>query len=183
MVSLKKEAQWDFVARKYLKIFIAKRPLFNIHQMRRTNASRKPVRKSVSPLLASLVQAGDSSIANSLMLRSWIALDALHRGAATANQLTLLAQQLLISEELCLSGYQKSRLQSVRKAHAALVQLDWNTQPNSDCKAPAIEYEALREALVVYDAQLRSAPRAQVRAAESMTISRLLDHKAKGEQV
>ncbi|WP_143749288.1 hypothetical protein [Caballeronia arvi] len=137
---------------------------------------RKPLRRSIPPLLGSLLRAGASSKANPLSLKSWIALDALHRGCGTSSLLTLLCQQLLISEELCFAGYQTARLASVREARAALVRLDWDAKSRIDWKAAGSDYEALRDALLVYDAQLQSAPGVQVRDAQLATVTRLQDH-------
>ncbi|WP_238212880.1 hypothetical protein [Caballeronia novacaledonica] len=95
----------------------------------------------------------------------------------------MLGQQLLIAEELCLAGYAKEQLPSVRRAHAALVQLDWTATPQSDSKAEQAEYEPLREALIIYDVQLRSAPRAQVREAQLAILGRLNKHLDEHEWV
>ncbi|MDR5747836.1 hypothetical protein QCE73_32105 [Caballeronia sp. LZ029] len=130
----------------------------------------------MSPLLGTLLQAGDANSANLLALKSWIALDALYRGRGTGTLLTLLCQQLLVSEELCIAGFQKARLASIREAHAALVRLDGDAKSNIDCEATGADYESLRDALVVYDAQLRSAPRLLVRDAQLATANRLFKH-------
>ncbi|WP_152979218.1 hypothetical protein [Caballeronia cordobensis] len=149
--------------------------------MSNTSGARKPRSRSISPLLGSLLQVGDST-ADPLALKSWIALDALHRGRGSSNLLTSLCQQLLLSEELCLAGYQKARLSSVREAHAALVRLDWDAKSGIDWKAVGTDYDALRDALFVYDEQLRSAPRTRVRRAQLATASRLLEHLDRNEQ-
>jgi hypothetical protein len=119
------------------------------------------------------MQASEASSPNPHLLRSLLALDALHRGKGTTHLLTLLAQQLLVSEELCLAGYQRAQLGAVQEAHAALVKLDREVPGNDGLKAAGAEYEALRIALVVYDAQLRSATRTQVRDAQLATARRL----------
>ncbi|WP_143756917.1 hypothetical protein [Caballeronia glebae] len=146
------------------------------------STAHKKVRPSISPLLGSLMQAAKAGSSNPLLLRSLVALDALHRGKGTTALLTLLAQQLLISEELCLSGYQSARLGAVQDAHAALVRLDREVALNGDWKAAGAQYEALRKAFVVYDAQLRSAPRTRVHDAQLTTTGRLLDHLVRREQ-
>ena len=111
-----------------------------------------------------------------LLLNSLIALDALHRGKATKGLLTLLGQQLLMSEALCLAGYEQACLQPVREGHAALVSVDWEAASKSAPCATGAEYQALREALIIYDVQLQSAPRADVEDAQLATLSRLVRH-------
>ncbi|MDR5784404.1 hypothetical protein QCE63_33825 [Caballeronia sp. LZ065] len=97
--------------------------------------------------------------------------------------LTLLAQQLLISEELCVAGYERARLESVREGLAALVRVDVRVTSNSHCILAGADYEVLREALVIYDVQLRTARPARVRDAQLATVSRLQDRLHKHEQV
>ena len=150
--------------------------------MSRKTSSRKPVTKTISPLLGSIALANGVRGSNPLLLKSLIALDALHRGHATTNLLTLLGQQLLISEELCLAGYERAHLKSVRDAHAVLVKVDGDAVSKHHWKAVGAEYEALREALAVYDVQLRRAPRAQVRDAQLATMNRLLDYLERSGQ-
>lgn len=54
------------------------------------------------------------------------------------------------------------------------MRLDWDARSSIDWKAAGTGYEALRDALVVYDAQLRSAQLA--------TASRLIDHLRRNDQ-
>lgn len=67
----------------------------------------------------------------------------------------------------------------MREPHAALVKLDWDAASMDRWQATEAEYVTLRDALVVYDDQLGSAPRAQVRDAQLATMNRLVDHAEK----
>lgn len=150
--------------------------------MSNKSASRKIARRSVSPLLSSLLRAGDTDSTNPISLKSWIALDALHRGRATDSLLTLLCQQLLISEELCKAGYLEARLTCIREAYAALVRLNKSANSNSELRAVGADYEALCHALVIYDAQLLGASCNHVREAQLVMASRLLDYLIRKKQ-
>ncbi|WP_159839055.1 hypothetical protein [Burkholderia sp. 8Y] len=139
----------------------------------------KAVRKAVSRLPESLVGGVDAKSSDSLPLKALIALDALSRGSATTSLLTLLAQQILISEQLCAAGYEDSKVELVRKAYIALVHVYSDASPDGGVGLGAADYEALREALIVYDTQLSSAPRCRVRDAELATVARLIRRLAK----
>ncbi|MFM0140428.1 hypothetical protein [Caballeronia grimmiae] len=144
--------------------------------MIRKASKREPVKKPISRLLGSLMGGVNESSPAPLLLKSLIALDALHRGKATTSLLTLLAQQLLVAEELCAAGYQSSHSALLREAHSALIRVYSQATSKSDLKASGDNYEALRDALIVYDVQLNSAPRARIRDAEIAALSRLIRH-------
>jgi hypothetical protein len=64
----------------------------------------------------------------SLLLKAFSTLDALHRGKGNQGVFAVLGQQLIVSERLCLAGYQQDELGTVRQAHAAMVRVDWDAR-------------------------------------------------------
>ncbi|MEX3983986.1 hypothetical protein AB4Y45_33915 [Paraburkholderia sp. EG287A] len=148
--------------------------------MSRKATIQKSVPKAI-PLLLSKLAAGDVSTGpNALLLRAYIALDALHRGKGTKGLFITFGQQLVIAERLCVAGYEKDQLRALREAHAALVRVDWDARPSNEWKAAGEDYEALRVALQVYEAQLRVVPRSEVRIAQ-MAMMAMIGRKAAPE--
>jgi hypothetical protein len=134
---------------------------------RRKNVSRnlsntqKPVRKALSPLLGKLMAV--EAEPNPLLLKPYVALDALYRGKGSSGVVMMLGQHLIISEQLCLAGFERTQLGPVRQAHAALVRIDGHAKVGGAWVAVEQDYEALRNALQVYERQLRIAPPMEVR--------------------
>ncbi|MPW23031.1 hypothetical protein GCT13_41215 [Paraburkholderia sp. CNPSo 3157] len=93
------------------------------------------------------------------MLKAFSTLDALHRGKGNRGVFAVLGQQLIVSERLCLAGYQQDELDTVRHAHAAMVRVDWDARDTGQWKIADTDYEAVRAALAVYEHQLTVVPR------------------------
>ena len=134
--------------------------------MTRKTSARTPVRKSIPPLLGALAKPAGLSDTDMLHLKTLVALDALHRGNGTSALLSNLGNNLIVSEGLCVAGYEKERMTAVREGHAALVRVDMKSAETGRWEAEGSDYAALRAAVEVYGAQLRVAPRAEVRKAQ-----------------
>ena len=80
---------------------------------------------------------------------------------------------MIISEQLCLAGFERAQLVPVRQAHAALVRIDGHANVNGAWIAVGQDYEALRNALQVYERQLRIAPPMEVRMAQTVMVTTL----------
>jgi hypothetical protein len=132
----------------------------------RKASSRTPVRKTISPLLSALSRSSPTGDANPLLLKAFIALDALAQGKGSRGLFAILGQQLVVSENLCAAGYAKESLRTVREAHAALVRVEWDARANDEWHAKGDDYVALRAAVAVLEAQLLMAPRLEILAAE-----------------
>ena len=134
--------------------------------MTRKTSARTPVRKSIPPLLGALAKPAGLSDSDLLHLKALVALDALHRGNGTSSLLASLGHNLIVSECLCVAGYEKERMPAVREGHAALVRVDMKSEETGRWEAKDGDYAALRAAVEVYGAQLRLAPRAEIRKAQ-----------------
>ena len=139
--------------------------------------TQKPVRKTVSPLLGKLMAA--EAEPNPLLLKPYVALDALYRGKGSSGVVTMLGQHLIMSEQLCLAGFEQAQLAPVRQGHAALVRIDGHAKAGGAWIAEGQDYEALRHALQVYERQLRVAPSMQVRTAQTVMVNNLTALKQK----
>lgn len=129
----------------------------------RKTSPRKHVRTTISPLLGALTRTARAEAgANPLLLKAFVALDALYREKGTRGAFTVLGQQLVISERLCAAGYEAQHLRTVREAHAAMVRVDHDSHTNGVWKIAREEYAAVCDALGVYEKQLFSAPRETV---------------------
>jgi hypothetical protein len=143
--------------------------------------SKPAVRKAIPRLLLGTLASEDPSAgANPLLLRVYIALDALQRGKGSNSLFLSLGQHLVIAEQLCRAGFEPDALTTLRRAHAALVRVDWDARSTGEWKADVDEYEALREAILVYEVQLRRAPREAVRLAQAGMSLLLADRPARG---
>jgi hypothetical protein len=108
------------------------------------------------------------------LLKSYVALDALHRGAATPGLLTVLGQQFLIAERLCLLGYMTDALRGIREGHAALVRVDLAAEGGPTRHATDEDYLILCRAVAIFEQQLRRAPHRTVLDAELQALELLL---------
>ena len=142
--------------------------------MSRKSSTRNPVRNTVSPLLSKLLAV--EAEPNPLLLQPYVALDVLHRGKGSFGVVAILGQHLIVSEQLCQAGFEQAQLGAIRLGHAALVCIDSQAEESGVWIADGKEYEALRNALLVYDRQLRVAPSANVRIAQARTVSKLTAH-------
>ncbi|WP_157641823.1 hypothetical protein [Burkholderia ubonensis] len=142
--------------------------------MTRKTSSRAPARKVIPSLLGALAKPAGLSDTDKLLLRALIALDSLHRGNGTPELVTALGHNLIVSENLCAAGYEKDKLKAVREGHAALVRVDLAAQESKRWQAATGDYESLRDAVQVYDKQLRTAPRAEVRQAQLAMVDVLV---------
>ncbi|RQR65435.1 hypothetical protein DIE18_03000 [Burkholderia sp. Bp9125] len=113
---------------------------------------------------------------NLLLLQPYVALDVLCRGKGTSGVVTILGQHLIISEQLCRAGFERAQLGPIRQGHAALVRIDGQAKENGSWRAEGQNYEALRDALLVYDRQLSNAPATEVRMAHT-AMSAMLDSR------
>lgn len=143
---------------------------------RNPSTTRKPVRKTVSPLLGKLMaaEAGPNPL---LLLQPYVALDVLYRGRGSSGVVTILGQHLILSEQLCLAGFEQAQLARVRQGHAALVRIDGQAKAGGAWIAEGQDYETLRHALQVYERQLCVAPPAEVRIAQATMASMLAARK------
>ncbi|KVP75089.1 hypothetical protein WJ93_06650 [Burkholderia ubonensis] len=142
----------------------------------RKTSSRAPVRKAIPSLLGTLIKPAGLSDTDMLHLKALVALDALYRGNGTSELLTVLGQNLIVSETLCGAGYVKEGLKAVREGHAALVRVDLEAKEKNQWQAAGRDYECLRDALQVYGTQLGAAPRAEVRKAQIAMVEVLTRH-------
>ncbi|WP_126223336.1 hypothetical protein [Burkholderia ambifaria] len=141
---------------------------------RNLSAIRKPVRKTVSPLLGKLMATEvEPSL---LLLQPYVALDVLCRGKGSSGIITILGQHLIISEQLCRAGFEPAQLGPIRQGHAALVRIDGQAKEDGSWIAAGNDYEALRDALQVYDRQLSNAPATEIRMAHT-AMSEMLNSR------
>ena len=146
------------------------------------SATRNPVRKTVTPLLRKLMAV--EAEPNLLLLQPYVALDVLFRGKGSPGVVTILGQHLIISEQLCRAGFEAARLGPIRQGHAALVRIDGQAKEDGSWSAEGRDYEALRDALQVYDRQLSCAPAAEIRMAHTAMSNMLNSRRQKlAEQV
>jgi hypothetical protein len=142
--------------------------------MTRKTSARSPARKAIPSLVGKLVaKTAVFSDLDNISLRAYIALDAFYRGKGSAGLLALIGRHLVVSENLCQAGYGADGLRTVREAHASLVRVDWDAQSGQEWRASGVDYEALRSAFVVYDEQLRIAPRNVVQHAQIQMVTML----------
>ena len=76
---------------------------------RNLSTTQKPVRKAVSPLLGKLMAA--EAELNPLLLKPYVALDALYRGKGSSGVVTMLGQHLIL--KTAVTQLQSQRLESV----------------------------------------------------------------------
>lgn len=114
-----------------------------------------------------------------LLLQPYVALDVLYRGKGTSGVVTILGQHLIISEQLCRAGFEQAQLGPVRQGHAALVRIDGQAKEDGTWVAAGPDYEALRDALQVYDRQLRMAPATDIRMAHTAMANMLNSRRQK----
>jgi hypothetical protein len=112
-------------------------------------------------------------LADETMLRCYIALDAMRRGAGSSPLFSTLATHLILAINLCKQGFRVDRFPAIRLAQQGLLAMrrrqepqDWTLEENT--------YRAICEALVVLEEQLRVAPAAQVNQARNAMLH-LLD--------
>lgn len=142
--------------------------------MSRKQSARPSSRKAIPSLVGKLVaKTAVFSDLDNISLRAFVALDAFHRGKGSAGLLALMGRHLVVCENLCLAGYEPDSLRTVREAHASLVRIDWDAQSEKVWKAEGVDYDALRKAFVVYDDQLRIAPRNVVQHAQIQMVAML----------
>jgi hypothetical protein len=113
------------------------------------------------------------------LLKALIALDALFQGKGSRGLFATLGQQLVVSEKLCAAGYARDSLRIVREGHAALVRVEWDARENDEWHARGDDYAALRAAVAVLEAQLLTAPRLEILAAELEMTRALMRPRAK----
>jgi hypothetical protein len=151
--------------------------------MSRKTSTRTPSRKAIPSLVGALMAKSASfTDLDNISLRALVALDAFHRGKGSIGLLALLGRHLVVCENLCEAGFEPERLRDVREAHAALVRLDWDAQNSAEWKATGVDYEALREALAIYDRQLHLAPRGVVQQAQISMVAKLTIEAAEERQ-
>jgi hypothetical protein len=151
--------------------------------MTKKSSARPHGRKTVPSLIGSLLaKTAVFSELDNISLRALVALDAFHRGKGTIGLLALLGRHLVVCENLCEAGFEKESLRTVREAHAALVRVDWDAQNSAEWKAAGVDYEALREALSIYDRQLQRAPRGVVQQAQISMVAKLTIEAAEERQ-
>lgn len=114
-----------------------------------------------------------------LLLQPYVALDVLCRGKGSSGIVTILGQHLIISEQLCRAGFEHAQLGPIRQGHAALVRIDGQAKEDGSWIAEGLEYEALRDALQVYDRQLRLAPATEIRMAHAAMTEMLNSRRQK----
>jgi hypothetical protein len=142
--------------------------------MSRKMSTRTSSRKAIPSLVGALMAKSASfTDLDNISLRALVALDAFHRGKGSIGLLALLGRHLVVCENLCESGFETENLRAVREAHAALVRVDWDAQNSAEWKAAGVDYEALREALAIYDRQLQRAPRGVVQRAQISMVAKL----------
>jgi hypothetical protein len=112
-----------------------------------------------------LMQPG-ADIRNTLLLKAYTTLDALHRGKGTRMVFAALGQQMIICDELCTAGFASDSRRVVREAHAALVRADWDARSSEVWSLAGEDYEAVCAAMQVYETQLRTASPNEARQAE-----------------
>lgn len=110
-----------------------------------------------------------------LLLKAFAALDAMHKGKGTRGVFASIGQQLIICDELCTAGFEKDERKTVREAHAALVRADWDARSTGVWSLTDTDYEAVRQAVLVYETQLRIAPHVDVLEAELRMVRLQLD--------
>ena len=143
---------------------------------------------------------------NLLLLQPYVALDVLCRGKGSSGIITILGQHLIISEQLCRAGFEPAQLGPIRQGHAALVRIDGQAKEDGRAGfepaqlgpirqghaalvridgqakedgswiAAGNDYEALRDALQVYDRQLTNAPATEIRMAHT-AMSEMLNSR------
>lgn len=112
-----------------------------------------------------------------LLPQLYVDLDVLYRGRGSSGVVTILGQHLIISRQLCLAGFEQAQLARVRQGHAALVRIDGQAKAGGAWIADGQDYEALRNALQVYERQLCVAPPAEVQIAQATMASMLAARK------
>jgi hypothetical protein len=151
--------------------------------MSRKMSTRTPSRKAIPSLVGALMAKSASfTDLDNISLRALVALDAFHRGKGSIGLLALLGRHLVVCENLCEAGFEKESLRAVREAHAALVRVDWDAQNSAEWKAAGVDYEALREALSIYDRQLQHTPRSIVQHAQISMVAKLTIEAAEERQ-
>lgn len=114
-------------------------------------------------------QAEVFPLADETMLRCYIALDAMRRGAGSSPLFSTLATHLIMSINLCKQGFCVNRFPVIRVAQQGLLAMRSREEPQ-DWTLGETTYDAICEALVVLDEQMRVAPAAQVNQARNAML-------------
>lgn len=140
------------------------------------NKTRHQKQPSMSPLLRALTysRTAHGPVTDAMLLQAYAALDAFRRGHGSRELFGTLARYLLISEELARLGHHAALLADVQQAHAAMVRLDANEPAGSAWRAEDAEYEPLRSALAILEAQLGDASLSDIAMAETRMVEGLL---------
>jgi len=129
----------------------------------------------MSPLLRALTysRTAHGPVTDAMLLQAYAALDAFRRGHGSRALFGALARYLLIAEELARLGHHAHALADVQRAHAAMVALD-ASEADTAWRLDDAEYDALRTALAILDAQLADASLGDIAMAETKMVEGLL---------
>ena len=137
-------------------------------------ASRKHP-KTASPLFTALAARQSESLSSSdaTLLRCYIALDALRRGAGSTSVFSILAQHLILSINLCKQGYRVERFPDIRAAQQGLLRMRRQADEANSWALDEDGYHATCRALEVLKEQLSLASSAQVDTARKALVNLL----------
>ena len=144
--------------------------------MNRKARSPKHGRPAMSPLLRALTysQAALEPVVEGMLLQSYTALDAFHRGHGSRDLFSTLGRAFLIAEELARLGHEPEALGLIESAHAALMRVNAEEQSDSRWRLNEANYSPLADALAVFDTQLNAASLIDIAKAEARMLEGLL---------
>lgn len=144
--------------------------------MNRKARSHTHGRPAMSPLLRALTysQAALEPVVEGMLLQSYTALDAFHRGHGSRDLFSTLGRAFLISEELVRLGHEPETLALIESAHAALMHLNTAEQESNRWLLAEPDYSVLAGALAVFDNQLNAASLSDIAKAEARMLEGLL---------
>lgn len=138
--------------------------------------NRHHTHTAMSPLLRALTfsRAAHEPVVQAMLLQSYTALDAFHRGHGSRELFTMLGRQLLIALELCRLGYCADDIADIEGAHAAMMHIEVAAKTHGKWPLNDDDYAWLCVAFDVFSQQLLAAPLDAIAKAEARMVGGLL---------
>jgi hypothetical protein len=104
-----------------------------------------------------------------MLLQAYLALDAFRRRHGSRNLFTILAQHLIVAEELCRLGHQPDAMADIEAAEGAMVNIDATEKAEGAWLIHDTDYVTLCLALEIFAEQLSTAPIGDIVKAQART--------------
>jgi hypothetical protein len=144
--------------------------------VKKKSKSMKSGRPTMSPLLLALThsRAAREPMTNAMLLQSYSALDAFHRGHGSHALFMTLCRHLLVAEELCQLGYADEYSDDITLAHEALVRVEARHTSAGEWTLAEADHAPVCDALAIYAMQLDHASLEHIAQAEARMVTQSL---------